>query len=126
MQIAVVNAGVGMDISNVATNNRAYDTNLGLSNKELQAKVSKSNWGTTLFGKAMTGGLEAHNFNCDISNRTTIPGNKVKGNDDNTTSGNTLTGNSFMTTGGKTTTATTKHHATHNLDEEDDDVIATM
>ena len=35
MKIAVVDAGVGMDIVNVATNSREYDTNLGLSDKEL-------------------------------------------------------------------------------------------
>ena len=33
-QFAVVDTGAGMDISNVANNNRAYDTNLGLSDKE--------------------------------------------------------------------------------------------
>jgi hypothetical protein len=121
MKIAVVDAGVGMDISNVATNDRAYDTNLGLSDKEIRAKVAKSNGGTITFGEATAGGLEAHNFNCDISIKTTTPGKKAKGNYDNTTTGNTLAGNSFMTTGGKTTTATMKHHASHDLDEEDDD-----
>ena len=65
--------------------------------------------------------LEKHNVNCGISNKTTTPGKKVKGNDDNTTSGNTLAGNSVMTTQGNTTTATMKYHAAHNLDEEDDD-----
>ena len=30
MQIAVVDTGVGIDILNVATSDRAYDTNLGL------------------------------------------------------------------------------------------------
>ena len=34
-EIAVVNVGVGMDILNVATNGRAYDTNWGLSNKKI-------------------------------------------------------------------------------------------
>ena len=34
-QIAVVVTGVGMGISNVANNDRVYDTNLGLSDKEL-------------------------------------------------------------------------------------------
>ena len=74
MKISVVDASVGMDISNVATNNRTYDTNLGLSDKEIQAKVAKSNGGTITFGEAMTGGLEAHNFNCDIFNKTRTPG----------------------------------------------------
>ena len=68
----------------------------------------------------MAGGLEAHDFNCNISNTTTTSGKKVKDRDNDTTSGNTLAGNSFMTTGGNTTTATMKHHATHDLDEEDD------
>ena len=35
MQIAVMDAGVGLYISNVATNSRAYDTNLGLSDKDM-------------------------------------------------------------------------------------------
>ena len=69
----------------------------------------------------MAGGLEAHNFNYDTSNRTTTLEKKVKGNTGNTTSGNTLIGNSFMTTGGKTTPATMKHHAAHDIDEEDDE-----
>ena len=56
--------------------------------KEIQAKVAKSNGGTITFGEAMADGPEAQNFNCDISNKTTTPGKKVKGNDDNTTSGN--------------------------------------
>ena len=120
MQIAVVYIGVEMDISNVTTNGRAYGTNMGLSINEIQAKVAKSNVGTITFGEAMAGRLEAHNFNCDISNRTTTPGKKVKGNDDDTTSGNTLAGNSFMTTGGQTITSTTKHHTAHDLDKEDD------
>ena len=34
-RIAVVDAGVRMNIKNVATNYRVYDTNLGLSNKEI-------------------------------------------------------------------------------------------
>ena len=42
-KITVVDADFGMDILNVATNNRVYATNLGLSNKETQAKVAKSN-----------------------------------------------------------------------------------
>ena len=121
MTIAVVDAGVGIDISNVATNNRVYDTNLGLFDKEIQANVSKSIVGTITFGEAMAGGLEAHNFNCDISNKTTTQGKKGKGNGEDTTSNKTLAGNSFMTTGGSTTTATMKHHAAHDLDEEDDD-----
>ena len=53
LQIVVVDAGVGMDISIMATNNRAYDTNLGLSDKEMQAKVAKSNGGTIMFGEAI-------------------------------------------------------------------------
>ena len=67
-RIAVADAGVGMDISNIATNSRTYDTNLGLSDKETRAKVFKSNGGTICFEEAMAGGLEAHNSNCDISN----------------------------------------------------------
>ena len=94
--------------------NRAYDTNMGLSDKEMQAKVAKSNGGTTPLGEAMSGGLEVHDFNCDISNRTTTPGKKAKDNDGDTTSGNTLAGNSFITTGGITTKATMKHRAIHN------------
>ena len=54
MQIAVMDAGVRIDLSNVATKCRVYDTNLGLSNKEVQAKVTKSNGGTIPFGEAMT------------------------------------------------------------------------
>ena len=69
----------------------------------------------------MTDGLEAHNFNCNISTKTTTPGKKGKGNDEETTSGKALVGNSFMTTGGMTTTVTNKHHAAHNLEEEEDD-----
>ena len=121
MQIVVVDAGVGMDISNMATNNRAYDTNLGLSDKEMRAKVAKSNGCTITFGEAMPGGPEAHNFTCDISTRTTTPGTKVKDNNDNTTSGNILAGNLFMTTCGNTTRVTMKHPAVHDLAEEDDD-----
>ena len=55
MQIAVVETGAGMDISDVATNNRVYDTNLGLSDKEMRAKVTKSNGGTITFGEAIAG-----------------------------------------------------------------------
>ena len=43
MQITVVDVGVGMGISNVATIIRTYDTNLGLSDKEMRAKVAKPN-----------------------------------------------------------------------------------
>ena len=74
-----------------------------------------------MFGETMTGGLEAHDFNCNISNRITTPGKKVKGNGDDTTSDNTLTENSSMSTGGKTITTTMEHHAGHDLDEEEDD-----
>ena len=54
-----------------------------------------------------------------MSNKTTTPGKKSKGNNEDNTSGKTLAGKSFMTTGGKTTTATMKHNAAHDLDEED-------
>ena len=116
----MVDTGVGIDISNAATNDRAYATNLGLSNTELRAKVANSNGGTITFGEATAGRLEAHDFNYNISNRTTPTGKKVKSNDDDTTSGNTLAGNSFVTTGEKTPTAIMKHHAGHDLDEEED------
>ena len=43
MQIPMVDTGLGIDILNVATNDRAYATKLGSSNKEMQAKVAKSN-----------------------------------------------------------------------------------
>ena len=121
MKIAVVDAGVGMDSLNMVTNNRAHDTNLGLSNKEIRAKVAKSNGGTITFGEAMAGGLEAHNFNCNISIKTATPGKKGRGNNEETTSGTTLAGNSFMNTEGITTTTTNKHHPTHNLEEDQDD-----
>ena len=39
MQIAVVDAGVGMDILNVGTNGRVYATNLGLSDKECEPRL---------------------------------------------------------------------------------------
>ena len=42
-QFVVMDTGAGMDISTVANNNRAYDTNLDLSDKERRAKVAKSN-----------------------------------------------------------------------------------
>jgi hypothetical protein len=95
-----------MDISNSATNSREYNTNLGLSNKELREKVAKSNRGTIILKGEITGGLEAHTFNCNISLKTTTLGKKGKGNDEETTSGKTLTGNSYMTTGGTPTTST--------------------
>jgi hypothetical protein len=53
LRVAVVEAGAGMDISNVATNSRLYDTNLGLSGKEMREKIAKSNGGTISFGEAM-------------------------------------------------------------------------
>ena len=56
-QIVVVDTGVRMDILNVANNDSAYDTNLGLSDKERRAKVAKSNGACITFGEAMTGGL---------------------------------------------------------------------
>ena len=56
-QIAVVDTGAGMDIYNVTNNNRAYDTNLGLSDKEMRTKAAKSNGGTIPFGEEMAGGL---------------------------------------------------------------------
>ena len=37
IRITVVDAGVGMGISNEATNSRVYDTNLGLSNNDIRA-----------------------------------------------------------------------------------------
>ena len=49
MQITVGDTGVGMDISNMATNNMTYATILGLSNKEIRAKVAKSNGDTITF-----------------------------------------------------------------------------
>ena len=57
-RVVVVDAGVGVDISNVATNFRVYETNLGLSNKEKQETIVKSNGGTISFGDALAGGLE--------------------------------------------------------------------
>ena len=98
MKIAVVDTDVRMDIFNVATNDRACDTNLGLSDKDIRTKVAKSNRGTIRFRETVAGRLETRNFNCDISDKTTTPEKKVKDNDDNTTRGNTLAGNSFMTT----------------------------
>ena len=109
-----------MDISNVATNSRAYDTNLGLSNKEIQEKLAKLNKGTIFFREAMAYGLEAHNFNYDISLRTTTRGKKGKGKDGETTSDKTLTGNLFVTTGGIPITATNKLHAALGLEEAED------
>ena len=41
-KITVVDADVRMDIFDVSTNDKAYDTNLWLSDKEIQAKVAKS------------------------------------------------------------------------------------
>ena len=52
-QIAVVDTGAGMDISNVTNNNRAYDTNLGLSDKEKRTKVAQSNGACITFGDTM-------------------------------------------------------------------------
>ena len=101
MKSVVVDIGVRMDISHAATKNSAYDANLDFSNKKIQAKVAKSNSGTIKFGEAMAGGLETHNFNWDISNKTTTPGKKVKGNNGDSISDNSFAGNSFVATGGQ-------------------------
>ena len=104
----------------VATKFRVYDTNLSLSDKDKQEKTAKSNWGIISFGEAMTGRLEAHNFNFNICVRTTTRDKKGKGKDDKSIGGITLAGDSFMTTWGIATTTTTKFHAANNLEEEKD------
>ena len=124
LRVAVVDVGVGLDISNVATNSRAYGTNLGLYDKEIREKVSKSNRGTISFGEAIAGGLEAHNFNCNTSIKTATPGKKGKGKDEETTNGKTLVVISFMTPGGITTSVSITGLASHDQEKDDNDSFA--
>ena len=49
--------GDRMNPANIVKKYRAYVTNLGLSGKEKQHKISRSNRGTISFGEAMAGGL---------------------------------------------------------------------
>ena len=55
LRIAVVDNGDGMDSTNVAKKSRAYDTNLGLSNKEKRQQIARTDRDTISFGEAMTG-----------------------------------------------------------------------
>jgi hypothetical protein len=65
-----------MDITKVAKKPRAYDTKLGLSDKEKRQNIDRTDVGVITFGEAMAGGIEAHNLNSNNSLRTTTPGKR--------------------------------------------------
>ena len=45
---------------------KAYNIDLGLSDKEKREKITKTNGGFISFGEAMTGGIEAHTCSSSI------------------------------------------------------------
>ena len=69
--LAVVSDEGECDIINVVENSKAYDTKLGLSEKEKREKMACSGGCSVTFGEAITGSMEVHNFSSKISLKTT-------------------------------------------------------
>ena len=74
----VVTDNSGHDIIQVAQNSKAYDTNLGLSDKEKKEMVAANKRCCILFGDVGEGAVEAHNFSSDIPLKSVTPGKESK------------------------------------------------
>lgn len=115
----VIDNGNGVDIKNTVKVYRIDGTNLGLSNKEKRDKVSRTDGGVITVGEVMTGGIEVHNFNSNISLNTTTPGKRENGNDNKFTNEKTITKSVFIV-GGATKISTNKFQASDNLEDDDE------
>ena len=69
---------------------KAYNIDLGLSDKEKREKITKTNGGFVTFGEAMTGGIEAHKCSSSIFLQTKTPGKTEEGEDDRSTEEKTI------------------------------------
>ena len=103
---AVVMDESGKDIIQVAQKSKAYDTTLGLSDKEKREMAAANGGGFISFGDAIEGAVEAHNFSSSISLKSVTPGkqSKRKPGSADSTGGKTLA-ESIFSVGGDTTVA---------------------
>ena len=74
----MVTDDLGHEIIQVAQNSEAYDTTLGLSDKEKREMAAANGGGLISFGDAAKGAVEAHNFYSNISLKPVTPGKKSK------------------------------------------------
>lgn len=79
-----------MDITNVVKTSRAYDTNRDLSDKERKEKNPTESRDYIMFGEAIAGGIEAHDFSLGTSLKTTTPGDTKKTGDNGSKGEQTL------------------------------------